>query len=110
MLPSFLPKPLAKRVLLVGKAINYIRLGCRDVDWQLDWQLHLAPTTAQLAPATGAPPPANAAPPPRVGAVSREVAGVLPVARTPSLLPLLVPLPPPPSPLLPLPARRRRHP
>ena len=35
MVPSFLPRALATKVLLVGKAINFIRLCCGDADWSL---------------------------------------------------------------------------
>ena len=33
MLPGFIAKPLAAQALLVGKAINFIRLCCHDAQW-----------------------------------------------------------------------------
>lgn len=33
MLPSFLPKSLAHKVLLTGKAINFLRACCHDEQW-----------------------------------------------------------------------------
>ena len=33
MLPSFLPKALAHKVLLTGKAINFLRACCHDEQW-----------------------------------------------------------------------------
>ena len=33
MLPSFFPRELAENVLLTGKAINFLRSCCADVDW-----------------------------------------------------------------------------
>eukprot|EP01052_Picozoa_sp_SAG31_P002625 SAG31_NODE_94_length_26208_cov_6.281091_15_plen_663_part_00 len=33
MLPTFFPQELAKTVLLIGKAINFLRVCCADTDW-----------------------------------------------------------------------------
>ena len=35
MLPCFVAPELAHRILLVGKTINFIRLGCGDAEWSL---------------------------------------------------------------------------
>ena len=35
MLPCFLSRALGEQVLLVGKAINFIRLSCADAQWSL---------------------------------------------------------------------------
>jgi len=56
MVPSFLPRALATKVLLVGKAINFIRLCCGDADWSLRLSAPLpvppkAPTKAAAAAA-----------------------------------------------------------
>ncbi|BBM99355.1 gamma-tubulin complex component 3 [Marchantia polymorpha subsp. ruderalis] len=33
MLPSFIPEPLAKRILRTGKSINFLRVCCEDQGW-----------------------------------------------------------------------------
>lgn len=33
MLPSFIPEPLAKRILRTGKSINFLRVCCKDQGW-----------------------------------------------------------------------------
>jgi gamma-tubulin complex component 3 len=33
MLPSFFPRALAEKVLLIGKAINFLRSCCSDFEW-----------------------------------------------------------------------------
>ena len=39
MLPSFLPKQLAEKVLLTGKAINFLRACCHDEQWVREFAL-----------------------------------------------------------------------
>lgn len=39
MIPSFLTYSLAQRILLTGKAVNFIRLCCKQQDWILDASL-----------------------------------------------------------------------
>ncbi|KAL1528856.1 hypothetical protein AB1Y20_010179 [Prymnesium parvum] len=46
MLPSFVSKPLAHTILLVGKVINFIRLGCHDAEWTLTLASSSAPAAA----------------------------------------------------------------
>eukprot|EP00252_Welwitschia_mirabilis_P025567 TRINITY_DN8041_c0_g1_i1.p1 TRINITY_DN8041_c0_g1~~TRINITY_DN8041_c0_g1_i1.p1 ORF type:complete len:873 (+),score=147.91 TRINITY_DN8041_c0_g1_i1:193-2811(+) len=45
MLPSFIPEPLAKRILRTGKSINFLRVCCNDHGW--------ADAAAQAAAAEG---------------------------------------------------------
>merc|ERR1719183_205506 len=33
MVPCFMPMELARKVLLTGKSVNFIRLCCREQDW-----------------------------------------------------------------------------
>ena len=33
MLPSFIPEPLAQRILRTGKSINFLRVCCSDQGW-----------------------------------------------------------------------------
>jgi gamma-tubulin complex component 3 len=39
MIPSFLTNQLAKKILLTGKAVNFIRRCCNEQDWILDISL-----------------------------------------------------------------------
>jgi len=39
MIPSFLTNSLANKILLTGKAVNFIRRCCSEQDWILDVSL-----------------------------------------------------------------------
>ena len=39
MIPSFLSNSLAHKILLTGKAVNFIRRCCNEQDWILDASL-----------------------------------------------------------------------
>ena len=41
MIPSFLSTDLAKKILLTGKAVNFIRRCCEEQDWILDVSLQM---------------------------------------------------------------------
>jgi len=41
MIPTFLSNALAQKILLTGKAINFIRKCCNEQDWVLDAHLQL---------------------------------------------------------------------
>ena len=37
LIPGFVSKPLAKKIFLVGKSLNFIRSSCQDFDFTLSW-------------------------------------------------------------------------
>jgi hypothetical protein len=48
MIPSFLSNSLAHKILLTGKAVNFIRRCCNEQDWILDMSLQLPFETHNL--------------------------------------------------------------
>ncbi|CDW82197.1 gamma-tubulin complex [Stylonychia lemnae] len=48
MIPSFLTNALAHKILLTGKAVNFIRRCCQEQDWILDISLQLPFETSTL--------------------------------------------------------------
>ena len=48
MIPSFLSNALAQKILLTGKAVNFIRKCCQEQDWILDASLQIPVEMTQL--------------------------------------------------------------
>eukprot|EP00026_Physarum_polycephalum_P001520 Phypoly_transcript_01522.p1 GENE.Phypoly_transcript_01522~~Phypoly_transcript_01522.p1 ORF type:complete len:898 (+),score=123.02 Phypoly_transcript_01522:59-2752(+) len=46
MIPSFIPLPLANKILLIGKSINFIRQCCKDTTWVTDARVFSEDTKA----------------------------------------------------------------
>ncbi len=54
MIPSFLSNALAHKILLTGKAVNFIRRCCNEQDWILDVSMQLPFEVHSLVGSAGA--------------------------------------------------------